>query len=350
MSRSSYTSLIGALLLSAIIAVLSGCGYKTDPVPPQSVVPLPINDLRFSLDENGATLTWSYPIKTLDGQDIAEITSFELFRAELPLDDFCAGCPIPYTGPLEIPGGVTSKEARQRARHVSGLLRSGNKYFFKVRSRTSWWATSGDSNIVSFVYYTPSAAPQNLRGSGTNGRISLQWSAVSTLIDGKTADLPVSYRVLKSGDGKSFQVVADALKNTSFIDRDVEIGDTYFYRVQSDLIFDSEVIEGRSTAAVQVEVVDTFPPEMVSGVRVVATDKSIRVFWSRVEADDLAGYKIYRRSAKEADFTLVGEVEARQTIFIDENYPQDTKLYYAISAVDEDGNEGQRSEEVTSRH
>ena len=44
-----------ALLLVALIGV-SGCGKKTRPVPPDTVLPAPITDLSYQLDEKGVTL------------------------------------------------------------------------------------------------------------------------------------------------------------------------------------------------------------------------------------------------------------------------------------------------------
>ena len=132
MRSASNSGVVGAFLLAAVLLATAGCGYKTDPVPPQTVVPKAINDLSYTLDENGARLRWSYPQETVDGQEIAEITSFDLYRAEMPLADFCSDCPIPYGEPVEVPGGVTSEEARQTAEYLSGMLRSGNKYFFNV--------------------------------------------------------------------------------------------------------------------------------------------------------------------------------------------------------------------------
>ena len=51
----------GSVFLSVMFLSFGGCGYKNDPVPPASVVPKAIEDLRYSIDESGVSLTWSYP-------------------------------------------------------------------------------------------------------------------------------------------------------------------------------------------------------------------------------------------------------------------------------------------------
>lgn len=343
-------SVLAVLLAAAILVPLAGCGYKTDPLPPQNVVPKPINDLRYTLDDKGARLTWSYPLETIDDQNITAIDSFELFRAEMPLKDFCSSCPIPFGDPIDLDGGEIPKDTRKTKEYVSGLLRSGNKYFFKVRSRTSWWAASGDSNVVSFVYHTPAAAPQNVTAEIGDSRVELQWSPVVELIDGKSVDLPLNYRVLKSEDGKKFNQIASGITGTSYVDTEVETGNTYHYKVESNLLFEGEVIRGTASEPVKVAVIDTVPPPQVGGVTVITSMANVRVFWRQLAADDLASYRIYRRIAGEEGFTRVGEVRASQTIFIDSDAPQDVKVYYTVSGVDAQGNEGERSEVATSRH
>jgi uncharacterized protein len=350
MRRPSPSNIIGTMLMTVVLAASGGCGYKTEPVPPQTVVPKAIHDLRYTLDENGALLKWSYPLETVDGQEITEIDSFDLFRAEIPLNDFCSTCPIPYSEPVEIPGGAMEKDIRKTAEHLSGLLRSGNKYFFKVRSRTSWLAASKDSNIVTFVYHTPAAAPQHVTATGKGSGVRLSWAPVLTLVDGNPVDLPLSYRVLKSENGTDYQDLASSLKATSFVDKNVEIGKNYSYRIQSELTFQDTVLAGSFSKVVATEIIDTIPPPVVSGVTVIASSQNIRVFWDQVAEEDLAGYRIYRRSAANKKFTRVGEVGATQTIFVDNEASAKIKLYYAVTAIDGSGNESKLSDEATSRH
>ena len=349
MKLKKSSNLAGSLLLVGVLA-LSGCGYKTDPVPPQTVVPKPIDDLRYSLDNKGAKLEWSYPLETISGKDITEISSFELYRAEMPVKDFCGSCPIPFGQPMQIAGGATGTEQRNSGEHFSGMLRSGNKYFFKIRSRTSWLAASNDSNIVSFVYYTPAAAPQGLRAVVGDRMVSLTWDEVTTLTDGSPADLPVMYQVMRGLDGKQYSPVGSPIKETSYVDTGVQSGKTYFYKVQSSMSFEGEKVDGSDSYKIAAKVVDLVPPEVVSGVTVIASSSNVRVFWDPSSTNDLAGYRIYRRTGGETSLTKVGEVEKSQTIFVDIQAAADTKVYYSVTAYDIEGNESKKSEEVTTRH
>jgi hypothetical protein len=140
---------------------LAGCGRKTLVVPPQSVVPVAVDDLRFSLTEKGVMLNWSFPQQTVHGESLSRIDSFELLRAEVRVEDYCAGCPQPFGPPITIQGGTLPDDGTGRQAHFEDTsLRPGYHYVYKVRSRAGWrGASSEDSNIVSFVWARPELLP-----------------------------------------------------------------------------------------------------------------------------------------------------------------------------------------------
>ncbi len=344
---------VGSLLLVGTLLFSSGCGYKNTPVPPETIVPKVVEDLRYTIEDNGTKLTWSYPVETISGDNISVIDSFELFRAEVSLADFCSTCPIPFGEPMELSGGVTTTEEKRRtAEHMSGMLRSGYKYFFKVRSRTSWWASSDDSNIITFVFHTPAAAPQDLLVIAEDKKTTLSWSPVTTLVDGKKADLPLNYQVMRSDDNKEFKDIGTPVAETTFVDADAEVGKQYYYKVKSSMMMDDTRLDGTISDSVSAVVVDITPPEMVTGVTVVASTVNNRIFWDRVKDAGLAGYRVYRRTAKEKTAKLIGKAGATQTLFIDGKVPQGTKVYYSVTAIDnaKPANESKRSKETTTRH
>lgn len=341
-----------ALLLVGALMFSGGCGYKNTPVPPQTVVPKAIEDLRYAVEENGATLTWTYPAETIGGDNISAIESFELFRAEVPLADFCSTCPIPFGEPLDLPGGVTVDEKRRRAEHQSGMLRSGYKYFFKVRSRTSWWASSDDSNIVNFVFHTPAAAPVGLNASPGDKKITLTWSPVTTLVDGKVADFPLSYQVMRSDDNKEYSEIGSALSETTFVDTKARTGKKYYYKVKSSMLLKDTPLEGSLSKSISAVAADITPPAMVTGVTVVASTTNNRIFWDRVKDADLAGYRVYRRNEAEKTAKLIGKAGVTQTLFLDKEVPEDARVFYSVTAIDnaKPANESKRSKEATTRH
>ncbi len=346
-ARSVCTVLLGVSLL-----LFGGCGYKKPPVPPESVVPEPINDLRYTLDSKGVELNWTYPIETIKGTDIKLIDSFEVYRAVIPLEDFCGDCPIPFAEPMEIPGGEPSIEIRRKAVHQESLLRPGHKYFYKVRSRTSWWAASEDSNIISFIYHTPAKAPEGVTIENEGKDFVLSWSPVTNFLDGSKVDMTVNYQVLRSEGGKEFESIGRPVKDIRYVDKNVETGIKYFYKVQSLILLEGEIAKGGISAVVDAVPRDITPPSKVTGVTVVGTDSGIKVIWDRSPDADVAKYRVYRRTKKQKKAKMVGEVEASITIFVDKNVVDGVRGYYSITALDmaTPANESKRSKEATVRH
>jgi uncharacterized protein len=345
--------LMRTTVLAVVLMLMAGCGYKNSPVPPESVVPQPIEDLRYTVSDQGVSLTWSFPVKSIRGKILEDISSFELYRAEIALDDYCGGCPIPFGKPLEIAGGAPlDQQVRRVARYESNLLRSGHRYFFKVRSRTSWWATSGDSNIVSFVWYQPAAAPTDLQAVAGDGEISLNWQPVTALTDGSAPVGEIRYQVMRSVGGKDFSPIGEVQRATTFIDRAVQNGTRYFYTVQSMMVYRDELVNGGVSSAVAAVPVDLTPPLPPAGVTAVATDVGVKVFWERNSDADLGGYRVYRRAADQDDYQFLGTVSPEYTLYDDRKVSPGVRYYWAVSAFDQatPANESAVSREATIRN
>ncbi len=341
----------GALLLAGTL-FFGGCGYKTLPVPPESIVPKAIEDLRYAVDEKGLTLTWSYPLETIQGTDLTDIASFEVYRAVVSLDSYCATCPIPFGEPIVVPGGMIGKDGSRKGSYESALLRSGEKYFFKVRSRTSWWAASADSNIVTFVWHMPPKAVEGIQAEGGDRSVRLQWQAATHLMDGQQFDLPVHYQVLRSVDGKLFEDLGMAGTETSYTDTSLQNGQKYFYKIQSILQVAGNAVGGGMSEVSTAVPVDLTAPEPPIGVTVVAVVNGFKVFWDAVSAADLQGYHVYRRAVGQQEKKRVGDVEAVYTIFEDSDVPAGVQFYYSVTAYDKmtPTNESKPSAEATVRH
>jgi hypothetical protein len=343
----------GILILGGVLLFLGGCGHKTLPVPPQTVVPQPIVDLVYIIDDNGLELSWSFPVKTVGGSAIEDISSFDLYRAEIPLDEYCSNCPIPFADPIEVTGGATvDGEQRRRANYRFPELKSGYKYFFKVTSRTSWLAASPDSNIITFVRLEPAAAPQGLMASSGDRRIALKWQPVVSLADGSPLEYPIKYQVFRSDGGKDFVTLGEAQEETGFVDRQVRNGQKYFYAVQSMLLYQDELVAGDRSEEVSAMSVDLTPPSPPSGVTAIRTGVGIKIFWDKSDAEDLGGYRVYRRAANTDSYQLLGKVEPEYTLYDDRSVDGSVRYYYAVTAIDlaDKPNESDKSREATVRY
>lgn len=342
----------GVMGMLVLIVGLYGCGVKTRPLPPQQVMPKPISDLRYELSEKGVTLSWSYPNETVNGSDLEEIASFDLYRAVVPIEKYCKNCPIPFGEPVEVPGGVLPDSGKKTARYESSLLRPGHIFFFKVRSRTGGWSQSRDSNIISFTWHTPPQAPKGLVSQPGDSEIRLSWQPVTQLIDGTTLAVPVEYQVFRSRGGGAFAPLGSPVAATGFVDTRVANGKKYFYKVQAVSIHEKSRVAGGKTEAVAAVPVDRTPPAPPRGVTAVRTADGIKIIWDESPERDLKGYRIYRRTDLSAKPVKIGEVNVPYTMFVDKKPPAGAvRFFYSVTTFDRarPANESERSREAATR-
>ena len=342
----------GTVILGATVLVSGGCGYKNLPVPPESVVPKPIEDLRYTKGEDSVELSWTYPEETVNGRNIMAISSFELYRAEVPADDYCATCPIPYAQPISIEGGVTQEEGVLRiASYQSGLLRPGYKYFFKVQARTNWWATSDDSNVITFVWEEPVAAPVGIKTITNESGVVINWQPVTTYADGSPLSDDVMYQVYRSTDGGGFAKYKGPIATTSIIDDEMEKGVDYSYQVQSLLRVGGDYVVGGMSDVTSAAAFDSIAPAVPDSVKAIGTGTGVKVIWNKVGDEDLAGYNVYRKKGGESSYKKVGTVEVPYTIFMDSSVSEDEEVSYVVTAFDDStpANESKQSKEATIR-
>ena len=156
---------------------------------------------------------------------------------------------------------------------------------------------------------------------------------------------------MRSQGGKEFQIIGDTTSGTEFVDSPVLNGKKYFYKVQSQLMFEGHGVDGGVSEVVNATPIDKTPPPPPIGVRAIQTATSIKVFWDPTGEDEVAGYRIYRRTADQKKPERIGEVEAAFTLFVDNNPPENMRVYYSITAFDqsEPANESDFSREATIR-
>ena len=345
MNRRSFAA--ASVLL--LVITLTGCGKKTDLVPPQKLVPVRITDLRAVLDENGATLEWSYPTEMENGDQLQAIESFEIYRSVMPAEDFCPGCPLRFEEPVVIEGGRLPassdvKTAVDRERD----LQSGYRYHYKVRARAGWWYASLDSNVVSFVWHTPPESPGDLQVETGDRTISLTWKPVEKNIMGNPLGQKPVYQVYRRSGGDDFISLEEPVQDTEFIDKNLVNENTYFYKVRALTVLEDSVQAGGFSRPVSGIPRDLTPPERPQNLLAVAVPEGVRLVWQAVDTGDLAGYRIYRRKHIAAAPELLAELAADRNQYLDLSVSGGGTWFYAVTAFDaqQPANESPPSEEA----
>jgi predicted phage tail protein len=130
-----------------------------------------------------------------------------------------------------------------------------------------------------------------------------------------------------------------------WVDPTSEFGKSYSYMIQElvDLGGGKEA-ESELAEPVAITPVDTFPPAVPAGLRAAAAPASIELSWDRDTEADLAGYRVYRAEGG-GEFARIAEVSAIPT-YSDRAIEHGKTYRYAVSAVDQVGNESRRSDPV----
>ena len=110
------------------VLLCAGCGKKTNPIPPQLILPPPIADLRADSIAEGILLGWSVP-----GSD-GRIDHFRIFRSEAAADQACPGCPQDYLpfATLKVADKTLWREEGKGFRYIDAAVTEGRFYSYRV--------------------------------------------------------------------------------------------------------------------------------------------------------------------------------------------------------------------------
>lgn len=311
------------LVCAAVALVWSGCGYVGEPLPPALNLPQRVTDL--SAVENGVRIVVQFtsPTHTTEGLLIRTPLTAELRvgTATAPLqpetwardakvvDEIPAGEPVTkYVFPAAEWIGKTV---------VIGVRVSG------ANGRAAGW-----SNLVPLFVVAPLEVPAGLTAQASPQGVRLTWRGSSP-----------RYRIYRrSGEDTRSTMLGEAEK-PEYLDATSDYGKTYHYAVQGMQATGDVRAESGISEETAITPQDTFPPAIPVGLAALASTGSIELVWERNTEPDLAGYRVYRA---EVPGPFARLTEAQQPPSFSDRKIEPGKTYrYAVSAVDQLGNESQ---------
>ncbi len=384
-----------------LLALLSGCGTPGAPQPPSLRLAEPVSTLTAARAGGSVTLAWTNPAKTTDGVEIPS------FQAEMEAD-LCraAGAAaatvdcVPLRKLTVKPGRQTTVVDALPPELAAGRLRA-LRYWVVLRNRRG--RTAGVSNVaVSAAGQAPDTVAGLTAAASAQG-VVLRWQA-----DGTATPVRLHRHVVRgaakpkdSGSASASAEAADqdlmvdavALAGVAgAVDRSARFDEAYSYTAQRVLGLSPEppmtgttqnqparqhgkthrgalhseaehaqaaapgVIEVASplSAAVTVETTDRFPPAIPASLAATYTSltHSVDLSWTPDTEQDLAGYIVYRcegcGDASGGAWTRVSPAQPVEFPAYSDAQAQPGRVYrYAVSAVDQHGNESRRSQVVT---
>jgi predicted small lipoprotein YifL len=140
-------------ILIAVVFLLPGCGKKGPPAPPQQKPVPAVSDLKYSIDGDILTLTWTIP-KEKEKVKTA-FNGFIVYRYKRPVSDSpCKNCPKVFQRVSDIPVDITNDAPGYENKNIEYReeIEKGFVYTYKVVLYEKSGAQSRDSNYINFNF------------------------------------------------------------------------------------------------------------------------------------------------------------------------------------------------------
>lgn len=311
-------------LPAAAALLMAGCGYVGDPMPPLANVPPQVTDLAALQRGNRIIVQFTVPTRTTEGHLIPPPVRLDL-RAG-PIEQFEENRWA--AGARKIPPGAIAAGIARYEIPTDGW--TGKEVIFGVRVSAGNGKESHWSNFVIVPVVAPPERPAGLTPVPTPQGLRLTWRGHGTdfRVFRKTADVP-------------YAAVA-TVQAAEWTDAAAEFGIPYTYAVQAIVkLGEGRVAESELSEELSFTPRDIFPPASPKGLAASLAPNSIELNWERSPEEDLGGYRVYRAEGggtleKVADVSVVPSYSDRKV--------EHGKTYrYAITALDQAGNESSRS-------
>jgi hypothetical protein len=311
------------ILLVCASALLAGCGYVGDPLPPALNIPEKVADLRAIQRGDHILIDFTAPALTTEALAIREFSGVDVRIGPIPpqfsMESWSAAAKA-FELKAE-PGTPVHAE-------VFASEWTGREVLVAVRLAGSRGRVSDWSNAVTLKVREALTVPANVKAEPHPNGVRLSWAAPPS---------GVSVRVRRQAEGEKEPAVLATVGSREYIDATAATGKPYSYTVQA--VADSA--ESETSAPVTIVPSDVFPPAAPASVTAVAGIGSIELAWERNTETDLRGYRVYRANAA-GEFTVVGEL-VDAPAYSDRQVSAGTTYRYQIAALDQSGNESPRS-------
>ena len=343
--------------------VLSGCGTPGAPQPPSLNLPERVTDLAATRTGDQVSLTWVMPNKNTDKLLLKGDVPVRICRKE------GAGSCEAASGLQLAPGAAGIFTETLPSALSTGAPRPV-AYFVELRNHNG--RSAGLSNAAVVLAGEAPAPVTGLVAQVRKDGVVLRWTPNSgteairlhrRLLTPKITTKPDQQQGLLAAQPEPLEqsLLVEAGEQAGHapvraLDKEIHFGETYEYRAQRvvRLTVDGRTMElaGPLTTPVRVEVLDVFPPAVPTGLAAVATAgendaaPTIDLSWQPGTDADLAGYAVYRREGV-GGWQRISPAEPLVAPAFRDNHVEPGHTYhYAVSAIDQGGDESERSAEA----
>ena len=364
--QATYAAGLAVAGLAAAL-MMAGCGTPAAPQPPSLKLPVPVADLAASRTGNQVTLTWTMPKKSTDKLLLKDnVPVYICHNASVAAGGNCvaAGAALSVA-----PGEEGSFTETLPAELAAGAPRPLS-YFVELRNHNG--RSAGLSNAAVVLAGEAPAPVANLSAEVRKTGVVLRWEPLQAA----TQEIRLRRKLLNPPPAKPQQqglltpqpepveqnLLVDSCapeagkEGCRALDSSIRFGQVYEYRAQrvARVTVQGKTLELASelSAPVRVEARDIFPPAVPTGLAAVATTgdngvgNAIDLSWQPVTDADLAGYAVYRREGNGEWQRISPAGPLVPPAFNDSQVQPGHSYRYAVSSIDQGGNESARSVET----
>jgi len=376
-----------SLLAAALLVALGACGHRGDPLPPLRHTPPALSEFRLAQRGTGLEVSVLAPGSSVDGiayeslaieflfiegqKDLEKAGRRRQVLAE-PLKRVVETLPLPAPGTVARAAarGVFGKEKGPRTLTMglvvqaevtaprgleAGLTENGVRVAWTGDVPAPVTATvqppripglpsagpgpgsrSGEPPPAAPPGTAPVAGPESAKPDAARPPTAAAVGEASTKVEAEKRSGFLVYR--RVGSAAYARPLAPGLIEKRVLqDAAAPQGEKVCYVVRAAASLEP-LVESAASNEACLEVRDIAPPAAPTGLAVVPRERGLELVWTPSVDEDVKAYRIYRE-APGAPRRLLAEVEAGRSAFTDETAKAGVLYQYALTAVDQAGNE-----------
>ena len=329
-SKNLLVSLLGLLLICS-------CGKKTMVRAPVEIRPPAVGNLKCHVRKNFVELEWQIPDWT-EGKKLGrKISAFQIWRATItPSERDCPGCPkkFSYLSTVDLSYPYPAHVIGKRILWKDLGVRIGNQYYYRLITVDNEGNESLISNTTMSNVSYPPQAPRLTQAIPTHNGIELNWEDPEKTVTGKNDLRPRKYILYKRISGSEWKRAFHGfIKERSYLDRKVEPGKTYEYRVRILADEDGTPTFSDFSNIVTAVALELPPPAPPDTVWVLPSQNGVGIYWLRSEVDKhQIRYNVYRKT-EDGKVVRLTEKPIDKTTFLDKNVKINRLYKYSVTSV-----------------
>jgi hypothetical protein len=330
------------VLWVALAVLVAACGKKAPPIRPERLVPAPVRVSELRNVADGVRLFWAAPKQRVDKKPLEGLRGFLIYRAD---GDSRQTCLAPGNTFRRV-GTVQAEDAGADNNTLYSFLDAdaapGRWYVYRVFAEDldGNLSTPPEGQPVIRRGAPPPQAPQPALTIG-DGFLSFRMPAFPENVAGWYV-----YRGPTDAVLPTLPLFPQPVTNREYTDAGI-VNDIAYQYAFSWLGYDAGFpVEGALSEPLVAAPRDLVPPPPPGSLVGVAVKNSVDLRWERVEEPGVR-YHVYRRLESERAFRQLTQEPVAVNAFGDTVAAG--RYVYAVTAVDQAGNESSRSPETAVR-